>query len=104
MLTVISMFSPCTQWVFGPLSPVTPDPSRASAPAKRKKEGGYGPFHRVKLTFVGEAPQDSDAAEDFKAAETNLKNLIEMAANRDVPTEGGFTEPGVLIIRVLLLW
>jgi len=22
MLTVISMFSPCTQWVFGPLSPV----------------------------------------------------------------------------------
>ena len=28
MLTVISMFSPCTQWVFGPLSPV----SRTSAP------------------------------------------------------------------------
>ena len=26
MLTVISMFSPCTQWVFGPLSPVTPPP------------------------------------------------------------------------------
>ena len=25
MLTVISMFSPCTQWVFGPLSPVTGD-------------------------------------------------------------------------------
>ena len=23
MLTVISMFSPCTQWVFGPLSPVS---------------------------------------------------------------------------------
>jgi len=23
MLTVLSMFSPCTQWVFGPLSPVT---------------------------------------------------------------------------------
>ena len=23
MLTAISMFSPCTQWVFGPLSPVT---------------------------------------------------------------------------------
>ena len=22
MLTVLSMFSPCTQWVFGPLSPV----------------------------------------------------------------------------------
>ena len=25
MLTVISMFSPCTQWVFGPLSPVSSD-------------------------------------------------------------------------------
>ena len=25
MLTAISIFSPCTQWVFGPLSPVTPD-------------------------------------------------------------------------------
>ena len=24
MLTVISMFLPCTQWVFGPLSPVSP--------------------------------------------------------------------------------
>ena len=26
MLTVISMFSPCTQWVFGPLSPVSSHP------------------------------------------------------------------------------
>jgi len=32
MLTAISMFSPCTQWVFGPLSPVT-----ANNEAKRLK-------------------------------------------------------------------
>ena len=31
MLTAISMFSPCTQWVFGPLSPVSvPGPSSVS--------------------------------------------------------------------------
>ena len=30
MLTVISMFSPCTQWVFGPLSPVSPTPSTST--------------------------------------------------------------------------
>ena len=33
MLTVISMFSPCTQWVFGPLSPVSPDAVLVSGPA-----------------------------------------------------------------------
>ena len=33
MLTAISMFSPCTQWVFGPLSPVRP--------RKSVREGGY---------------------------------------------------------------
>ena len=31
MLTVISMFSPCTQWVFGPLSPVTGEWQAAAA-------------------------------------------------------------------------
>ena len=30
MLTVISMFLPCAQWVFGPLSPVSPTPSVAT--------------------------------------------------------------------------
>jgi len=65
--------------------------------ANWKDEEGCGPFHWVKLTFIGEAPQDSDAAKDFKAAEKNLKNLIEKAANADVSTEGGFTDQGLKI-------
>ena len=35
MLTVISMFSPCTQWVFGPLSPVSGDTSSTGTQVTR---------------------------------------------------------------------
>ena len=40
MLTGISMFSPCTQWVFGPLSPVTIITIRLSPSLRKKHQGG----------------------------------------------------------------
>ena len=49
MLTVISMFSPCTQWVFGPLSPVSSCLHTASQETQkwtRKR------FQQLKARFV----------------------------------------------------
>ena len=44
MLTGISMFSPCTQWVFGPLSPVLPIWVKDSMIAKRIATNVWGWF------------------------------------------------------------
>jgi len=47
MLTAISMFSPCTQWVFGPLSPVS-----ATAPGRGRWSRSRGVSRLTLLNCV----------------------------------------------------
>jgi len=51
MLTVLSMFSPCTQWVFGPLSPVRIK-EKGDSQRKLMKNGGQREDTRRVLILV----------------------------------------------------
>lgn len=54
-------------------------------------------FERVRLTFIAEPANETTAIEDFKAAKSNLSDLMDMVATPGLFTEGGFAGPGLRV-------
>lgn len=54
-------------------------------------------FEKIKLSFIAEAPEDTEIAQDFKTAESKLKTLIDDIADPNLPINGALTEKGLKI-------
>jgi len=66
-----------------------------------RKDNKSPPFEKTKLTFIGEAPAHLELANDFKQASINLADRMAEVANKDHPSEGGFTGQGIRIRHAL---
>lgn len=55
------------------------------------------PYEKTKLTFIGAAPAYGPLIDDFKKANANLTAHMDEIADKNLETEGGFTDEGIRV-------
>ena len=99
MLTAISMFSPCTQWVFGPLSPVSPTECIMAKPKKtevqRLKEDTprYLRFQESTSTLAStfdDKPSGNNGQDDTPPPSLTPSVVTQLPDPQPTPSPSGF--------------